>query len=605
MVVENHSTWEGRCPKYEGIAIQDALAVPMVYRGEFIGILDIMTLAPNQRKLTISDAEVLEMFATHAAAAVKEAQYFDQSQQRLRELEAINSLSKSLRNANTRQEIVNALLSETIRLFDGEAGAVWLLDPLSGKLVQQSVTGWFRRIQQEPLSPGEGLVGWVFEQGRPLLSKEFICDERASMNFRQQAQPGWGGVVIPLNSKEEVYGALVLAFPSYRTLKKDEIKLLGAFCEIAANALQRESAMGLLEQRVHQLLSLRTVDNAINSSLDLRLTLDILLEQVLTHVHAEAADILLYDPRTYSLKLVAQRGYRSLVAHPLNISLTIGMLAQILIDRQMQQIEDMTNISIDQTRVSLFLDEGFRSYLALPLIAKGQLVGVMEVFRRDSKSIAPIELDFLQTLSGQAAIAINNATLFDELQQTNTQLTLAYDSTLEGWARALELRDNETEGHSRRVTSLTLRLAQCLGVPEAEWIHIRRGAILHDIGKMGIPDEILHKPGPLDEAEWDIMKQHPIFAYHLLQPIPYLEKAVVIPYYHHERWDGSGYPQGLQGEQIPLEARIFAVVDVFDALCSDRPYRRAWAQEEAIAYIKEQAGRLFDEQVVEALLEIL
>jgi putative nucleotidyltransferase with HDIG domain len=182
---------------------------------------------------------------------------------------------------------------------------------------------------------------------------------------------------------------------------------------------------------------------------------------------------------------------------------------------------------------------------------------------------------------------------------------MAYDSTLEGWARTLELRDNETEGHSRRVSDLTLKLARMVGVTDEELVHIRRGTLLHDIGKMGIPDEILHKPGPLTPEEWMIMKQHPIFAYQLLKPITYLEKAIEIPYCHHERWDGSGYPRGLQGEQIPLAARIFMVVDVYDALRSDRPYRTAWSEEETRNYIKQNAGTLFDPRIVEQFLKLL
>lgn len=168
----------------------------------------------------------------------------------------------------------------------------------------------------------------------------------------------------------------------------------------------------------------------------------------------------------------------------------------------------------------------------------------------------------------------------------------------------MELRDQETAGHTERVTSLTLRLARALGVPEEDLEHLRRGAILHDVGKIAIPDAILLKPGPLTEEEWAVMKMHPIYAYQWLSGIPFLRKALEIPYAHHERWDGSGYPRGLKGEAIPLSARIFAVVDVYDALTSDRPYRKAGPREKALAYLREEAGRLFDPEVVRAFLEM-
>ena len=184
------------------------------------------------------------------------------------------------------------------------------------------------------------------------------------------------------------------------------------------------------------------------------------------------------------------------------------------------------------------------------------------------------------------------------------ELVLAYDNTLEGWSGP-ELRDMETEGHSRRVTDMTLRLAQEMGLPSEELVHVRRGALLHDIGKMAIPDSILLKPGPLDEKEWQLMRQHPQFAKRLLEPIAYLRPALDIPLYHHEKWDGSGYPHGLSGEQIPLVGRIFAIVDVWDALLSDRPYRPAWSAEEALAYLAEQSGRHFDPEIVRAFSRLL
>ena len=204
----------------------------------------------------------------------------------------------------------------------------------------------------------------------------------------------------------------------------------------------------------------------------------------------------------------------------------------------------------------------------------------------------------LSAIAAQAALALENANLVESLQRSNTEMLAAYERTIEGWSRALDLRDEETEGHSRRVTEQTVRLAERLGIADEQIVHIRRGSLLHDIGKMGVPDQVLLKPGPLTDEEWVLMKQHPDFAYELLLPIEFLRPALDIPYCHHERWDGSGYPRGLKEEEIPLSARIFAVVDVYDALTSDRPYRPAWEEARALEYLRENAGVQFDPRVV-------
>ena len=198
-----------------------------------------------------------------------------------------------------------------------------------------------------------------------------------------------------------------------------------------------------------------------------------------------------------------------------------------------------------------------------------------------------------------------NLELEDRVRARTMDLAESYDTTLEGWAKALELRDKETEGHSRRVTQATLKLARALEIPEEELVHIRRGAILHDIGKMAIPDEILRKTGTLSQSEQAIIQKHPEIAFNMLEGIPYLRKALEIPYCHHERWDGSGYPRGLKGRKIPLAARIFAVTDVWDALCSNRPYNEQWPREKVIAYMVEQAGKLFDPRVVNVFLKLV
>jgi putative nucleotidyltransferase with HDIG domain len=230
-------------------------------------------------------------------------------------------------------------------------------------------------------------------------------------------------------------------------------------------------------------------------------------------------------------------------------------------------------------------------------------VGVLEVFNRTRVERDEGWLEFLKALASQAAIAIDNVTLFDGLQRTNNELFQAYDATIEGWSRALELRDNETEGHTQRVAVLTVKLARLFGLSDAELVQVRWGALLHDIGKMGIPDNILLKHDSLTKAEWTVMRKHTVYAYEMLSPIKYLRLALDIPYAHHEKWDGTGYPLGLKGEQIPLVARIFAVVDVWDALRSDRHYRTSWSVDKVRKHLHSLSGTHFDPHVLEVSLD--
>jgi len=238
-------------------------------------------------------------------------------------------------------------------------------------------------------------------------------------------------------------------------------------------------------------------------------------------------------------------------------------------------------------------------------LAKDQLKGYLHLYSRQPIYFDTDWQNFLTALAMQTAIAIDNTEMFYKMEMTNLELSAAYDATITGWSQALELRDKETKGHSERVTDLTLQIAATMGIPSDQLIHIKRGVLLHDIGKMGIPDSILFKPGPLAENEWAVMRQHPIYAFQLLSPISYLREAMDIPFCHHEKWDGSGYPRGLKGMEIPLAARIFAVVDVWDALCSSRPYRPAWSKKNALEYIQKESGKHFDPTVVEAFFKVI
>lgn len=366
---------------------------------------------------------------------------------------------------------------------------------------------------------------------------------------------------------------------------------------------ERKEAEKRAQRQLYRLAGLRAIDMAISSSLDLRLTLSVLLDQVTSQLGVDAAAVLLLNPHSLTLECGAARGFRTAARQHVRLRLGEGHAGHAALERRIVRVRDLG----DAARLAADLppaDEGFVAYFALPLAAKGQAKGVLEIFHRSPLDPDAEWLDYAQTLAGQAAIAIDSATVYDELQRSHVELTLAYDTTLEGWSRALDLRDHATEGHTRRVTEMTLRLARAMGLTDAELVHVRRGAILHDIGKMAIPDAVLLKPGPLSEDEWKIMRRHPVYAYELLSPIPYLRPALEIPYCHHERWDGKGYPRGLQGEQIPLAARIFAVVDVWDALRSDRPYRRAWPEDRVMDYIRQAGGTHLDPRVLEVFLEL-
>jgi HD-GYP domain-containing protein (c-di-GMP phosphodiesterase class II) len=366
----------------------------------------------------------------------------------------------------------------------------------------------------------------------------------------------------------------------------------------------RKRAEEKIQRQLEHLTALRAIDRVIAANFDLNLSLAEILTHVTKELRIDAADILILNTNSQMLEYSAEYGFRTQVTRRMPVRLGEGYAGRAALERQTIQIPNLKDEPQNSSLITFLSDEKFVCYYGVPLIAKGQVKGVLEVFHRAALQPNTDWFDFLNALAGQAALAIENAMLFESLQRSNSELTIAYDATIEGWSRALDLRDQETEWHTQRVTAMTVKLGRAFGLNEIELMQVRWGALLHDIGKMGIPDGILYKAGPLTEAEWVAMKKHPTFAYELLAPIRYLRLALDIPYCHHEKWDGSGYPHGLKGNQIPLFARIFAVVDVWDALNSDRPYRAAWIEEKVREHIWALSGTYFDPQVVDVFMQI-
>jgi len=372
---------------------------------------------------------------------------------------------------------------------------------------------------------------------------------------------------------------------------------------ITQDISERKQAEQRIQQQLMRLTALRDIDRVITSSLDLHLTMGRIVSQITTQLDVKAAAILLFEPNTYMLEYIVTHGLTENKYTKSSFRLGEGLAGTVAIKRRNVHYKNLKEKEDDTPEVKFLLKEGIVEYYGIPLISKGELRGVMEVFHKSPLNPTSEWIEYLETLGGQAAIAIDNIQLFDGLQHKNMELSLAYDATIEGWSHALDLRDKETEGHTQRVTEMTLDLARQFNMSDKELANIRRGGLLHDIGKMGVPDSILLKPGPLTDEEWVLMRKHPVFAYEMLLPIQYLHEALDIPRYHHEKWDGSGYPYGLKGEQIPLAARIFAVVDIWDAVRSDRPYRPAWSTTKALKHISKLKGTHLDPQVVDAFLE--
>lgn len=348
---------------------------------------------------------------------------------------------------------------------------------------------------------------------------------------------------------------------------------------------------------------LQNIELAIIGSTDLKLTLLRILDQIADQQKVDAASILLFNPQTLTLDFAAGYGFRDKAIEMATCYLGEDSTGRAALEQRMMIIDNLRIHIRESKREALFVDEGFVRSWAVPLVIKGQLKGVLELFNRELGETSDEWQNFLEILAGQTVIAIDNNQMFYELSRSNIELRLAYDSTIEGWSRALDMRDKETEGHSRRVTDMTLKLAQIYGMTGNELIHVKRGALLHDIGKLAILDHILLKPDKLNDEEWTIMRKHPRFAYEMLSPILFLRPAIDIPYCHHEKFDGLGYPRGISGEQIPVSARIFAIVDVWDALCSERPYRQAWSANKVSEYIKSLAGTHFDPSLVDLFLK--
>ncbi len=529
-----------------------------------------------------------------------------------RRLNAQHNVTHILADSSTIDEASRKMLQVVCEALGWDFGVIWLVDQQKDILCcievwyvpLLEIEGFKAITMQTTFRIGIGLPGRVWASGKSAWIADIAHDTnfpRAPAAVREGLHAAFAS---PVTVGDEIRGVLEFFCHEMKEPDDDLYHMMGSIGSQVGQFLVRKEAEEQIRLQLQRLSGLHEVDMAITGSLDLHVSLNVFLDNVVTLLKVDAADVFILNPSMKTLEFVAGRGFVTNAVQRFCPIVGEGAAGRAVVERRLIGIPDLNKSQDTSARVKLFADEGFIVHHVQPLIAKGGVNGVLEVFHRSPFTPDKEWLEFLGILATQGAIAIDNATMFYDLQRSNTELVMAYDCTLEGWSRALDLRDKETEGHTRRVTEMTLHLAREMGVSSEELVHIRRGALLHDIGKMGIPDKILLKPSPLTDEEWTIMRRHPEYSFDLLSPVVYLKSALDIPYCHHEKWDGTGYPRGLKGEQIPIAARIFAVVDVWDAMRFDRPYRNGWPEEKVREHIRSLAGTHFDPKVVEMFLKM-
>jgi len=524
-------------------------------------------------------------------------------QKKTNELETLYEISTHLSLSSSQDEIFPLILMAVKRVLQFDVSTVILLD--DDDQCEIVFNGGM-------LTTGTGIISCsnihfcsrVVHMGKSYVTKNLSeeLDGISEINQFNQLGPA---IFVPIQSTTKILGSVGIA--RYRSKQTEEFlpsdtSFLIAVGEMIGNAICRTQLFDDVYNHLQRNAALNSVSIAINARLDLTIILDILLNQLAAITNVDAVSVLLYDANARQLKFSSGHGFYGNEIEMVHIPLGNGFPGKVALERQAFSNPDLSPGEFQKNR---YLTEEFRSYYAIPLISNGQLQGVLELFNRNPFVHKQDEVNIFDVFSTHAAIAIDNSKTFDNLNRANLELTRAYDATIEGWSRALELRDVATEGHTLRVTDLVMKMAQALKVSDKDMINIQRGSLLHDIGKMGIPDQILMKSSQLSEEEWKIMCLHPQYAFDMLWPIEFLRPSIDIPLCHHEKWDGTGYPRGLKGSEIPLSARIFALADVWDALTSDRPYREAWTTDKTIQHIREQAGKHFDPELVPYFLKLI
>jgi response regulator RpfG family c-di-GMP phosphodiesterase len=531
--------------------------------------------------------------------------------QHLTELEILAEFSQALGQLMTPDQIGQKIVDlfekalnwnyVSIRRYNPDNGTLQVLAFNQPGMDNESVRkATMDRYNELIRKPEDGLSGWVWNTRQIVRLADIKQDERY-----KDIVPGIrSGLYVPILAGDRAIGVISLESDELDFFSEADERLVTTLAAQAGIALENARLFEQTMTRLRNIESLRQIDRAISSNFDMKSTLAIIVERAQNQLDVSAVDILLFNQNSQMLNYAYGQGFKNPGAREIHQNINDSLAGQVVKGRKMIQIVDLKGMNSASLPAN-FASEGFSSYIGVPLMAKSKVNGVLEVIERTGVKHDREWYDYLEAFAHQAAIAIDNSGLFENLQRLNVEIISAYDATIETWAQTLEIRDTASIGHSRRVMDMSVKIASAMGLSGEAIAHVRHGVMMHDIGMLGIPEQILFKPGELTVTEWEAVRQHPRIAFDLLSRLPKWRQALDIPYSHHEKWDGSGYPQGLKGEIIPLGARICAVTDVYDTLQMERSYRPAWDKTRAAQYIREAAGSHFDPEVVRVFFALI
>ena len=537
-----------------------------------------------------SDDNVLEGFVT------------DITDKKLREMQmqSVVSIGDVLRNSIEHKNFLSDAIKKISAIYQIPDIAIMLTTEKSGIVRLEAALGGWKTFVGREAEIKDCVSYSAIKENRIVTYDRNRDQDKICPAFRDQGSRYIG--FIPLSTKRKTSGLIVISKKT--PFLPHDLEAFKAIADMLASAIERSNLVMKVEKQLRRLESLHTIDQAITSVYEIKVVNKIILEQACKELGADAADILIFNSASNMLEYMGANGFLDRLIQNIRVPLTTSVAGKVLLENKDYAISNLEKNPLWFIRKNMQV-ENFRAYFAQPLSNKGEVVGVMEVFFRQPFFPDEEWNGFFEALATQAAVAYDSYRKYTDLQKIQQNMASSFRSTLETWSKSMELNEIESHGHIRRVTNNTIRLAREMGVAEEALLDIERGALLHDIGKIGIMDNILLKKGELSDEEWIEIKKHPQIARDLLHNVKLLENALDIPYSHHENWDGSGYPQGLIGNAIPLSARIFSVVETYDVLISDRPFRKPWSKEEAIRYLVDQKGKKFDPDVVDKFLNII